>query len=413
MDDIRNGRPRNYRPPRSNLERKLVMRLFMLALSKIDLSISFDNDSIDNGTPKTQYVFSPPPLFISIRMLLLPDYWVGASYVRGHWYLKKGDLTDFIADLLKNTPKKYLSYFRWISKVRQPIFRIQRFFSGSNRNTEVAQHYQIDTALYRSFLDEEMLYTCAFFLNDDDSLEEAQQRKMAVTVERLKIPNQDARILDIGSGWGAFERYLTKMNPKWTVTGISLSNSQIEWAREHDQSVLRQDQFNRIQYINDSFQNYSKTCPGIYDAILIVGMIEHVGSDKYSNFVDCISNTLKAGGRCIVHTIVSPKSAVPTNRWIDVNIFPNGYAPSISELVSAFEVDQLLIEDIFVHSAVNYFRTIDFWKCRFAASVENGVHRNEDEEPLRIWYFYLSSVQNMFRDDVLKHQVVQIVVRKL
>ena len=104
---------------------------------------------------------------------------------------------------------------------------------------------------------------------------------------------------------------------------------------------------------------------------------------------------------------------MPSNKWIDTYVLPGGYTRSLSELIEAFEVDGLIIEDVFVHEGRNYFMTLEEWRQRFLKNWLE-IKRGQDQAQFgRMWHFYLSVARNMFNDELLRHQVAHIVIRKL
>jgi cyclopropane-fatty-acyl-phospholipid synthase len=193
-----------------------------------------------------------------------------------------------------------------------------------------------------------MLYTCAFFADGATSLASAQQNKIATTIDRMSLLPGAKRVLDIGCGWGAMARALTRRYSDVEVCGLSISAGQIDWAKKKDREVLSVDQAHRIEYQLEDYVHHDGR--GRYDGITVVGMIEHVGLGGYAEFFRKLHEFLKPGGSAVVHTIVSPLPAVPTNSWIDRHIFTGGYAPSISELVAS--VEQLPFHIVGIHVAL-------------------------------------------------------------
>jgi cyclopropane-fatty-acyl-phospholipid synthase len=284
----------------------------------------------------------------------------------------------------------------------------------------VKRHYEVDSKIYEKILDEEMLYTCAFFKNEGQTLEEAQQNKINMTIERMSIPDGPARLLDIGSGWGGMARAVVKRYNQVTVCGLSISKNQISWAEQRDADTLSKGQLDRVDYCLEDYVDHRKF--DYYDAISVVGMIEHVGLGGYDEFFDKIHSFLKSGGTALVHTIVSPLPAIPTNRWIDKHIFTGGYAPSLSELLRAAEKRKFRISGVYVHQPRHYRRTIECWLENLLRNINEtteylqGISYSEAEieEFTRTWVFYLSAVRNMFADDdEMSHQVVQVSLTKL
>lgn len=414
MDSQTNKRPANYLGSRSAFESKAVEQLLGPILKDCNVLIDNDRDKNESVPPQSfDFILAPPRFHETLRLITFPDYWVGVSYSYGRWYLKEGDLSDFIGRLLISPPAIYLRYFSFISKIRGPFFRFKRAFLDKNETRSVSTHYDLDSEMYASFLDEEMIYTCAFFDDPEDALEDAQQRKLDIAIERIGLRDTSVDVLDIGSGWGALERRIVKVKKNWKITGLSLSINQINWAQKRNEEKLTDIQLKRINYECKDYLSYNSDKGGEFDGIFVIGMLEHVGKENHRSFVKKITELLRSNGRCLIHTIVGPESRQPSNKWIDANIFPGGYAPSVAELVEMFEGSGLIVDDIFLHAGVNYRLTIERWTRNF---VDNWVQAPETHERnlfFRTWYFYLSSVRNMFDERILKHQIAQIVLRKL
>jgi cyclopropane-fatty-acyl-phospholipid synthase len=154
----------------------------------------------------------------------------------------------------------------------------------------------------------------------------------------------------------------------------------------------------------------------------VIGMIEHVGLGGYDTFFDRVYKFLKPGGTALVHTIVSPMAADPTNRWIDRHIFTGGYSPSVSELVRAIERYPFRIAGLYLYRPRHYRRTIACWLENFKSNVGDLSHYLEQlgesearaDKFIRTWLFYLSGVRNMFsEDDPRSHQVIQVAIKKI
>ncbi|MCG8603889.1 cyclopropane-fatty-acyl-phospholipid synthase family protein [bacterium] len=381
-------------------------------LPEISVEYNFNSDGIEDKSGKG-YVLHPPTLAKTVHMLMFPDFWVGAYYARGNWFLSKGDLAEFMLELMKEAPPLYMRYFGFVSKLRGPLFRMRRYFLDPLESRKVETHYDLEAELYESFLDDEMLYTCAFFEDGAKTLEQAQDRKKELVAERLEIDDGQIEILDVGSGWGAFERFFTRRYPDMKITGITLAANQISWAEKRNAKELSADQISRIQYERKQYLEFRSSQSELFDRIFAVGMIEHVGLRNYRDFVQNTKRLLKTGGKCLVHTIVSPASALPSNKWIDTFVFPGGYTPSLSELIDAFEVDGLIIEDVYLHEGRNYFMTLEEWRQRFLKNWLE-IKRSRDQSQFgRMWHFYLSVARNMFDDELLRHQVAHIVIKKL
>ncbi len=366
-----------------------------------------------------QFIVAPPPLWRSLRILLRPNFWTGETFINGDWYLKKGDLAEFLRIIRKQAPRLFAAYYEYLSSFRGLSYYLGQYTLNRYFTRKARKHYDIDALIYEMILDDEMFYTCAFFDDQHPTLAEAQQNKIATAIARMDLPVESPRVLDIGCGWGATERALVRRHPSAEICGLSISASQIEWAVQKDVRSLTPLQAARIEYRLQDYEHHERA--GYYDSICVIGMIEHVGLGGYRAFFSQIERLLRPGGTALIHTIVCPVSASPTNRWIDKYIFTGGYAPSVAELVSAIESQPLRVSNIHLHGPANYRRTIEAWIRNLAANADrmraylkaNNLSDGEAEKIMLTWQFYLSGVRNMFDEDEPRtHQVAQVCIKK-
>jgi len=382
----------------------------------------FGEPSVNRGDCPQRHSFTvaAPDLWTTLKILLRPNLWVGESYVAGKWYLIQGDLADFLEAIQVSANPVFRSYYRILSGMRGLHFFLRQHLLTYFFTRKVARHYEIDSRIYELILDEHMLYTCAFFNSGHEELAKAQQEKLAATIERLSLPSGDAAVLDIGCGWGAIERAVVRQYPKASVCGLTISKSQIDWARNRDAACLSVEQAQRIEYRLEDYLDHNNE--GYYDAICVVGMIEHVGLSGYPVFFERIYKLLKLRGNAVIHTIVSPDPAHPTNAWIDRHIFMGGHAPSISELVRSAEMQGFRISGVHVYPPRHYHQTIKCWLHNFQTNSRliethlrnRGSSDAEIDRFIRTWAFYLSGVRGMFAEGAKgSHQIVQLCLLRL
>lgn len=387
----------------------------MIASKRIDVAIGSD----DEGAANVEFVLAPPRLGTGLRILIAPNLWVGESYAAGLWYLKKGSLSEFLDVIRREAPPIFRKYYEFTAALKGIRHYLSQHLLNVHYTRKVRRHYEVDSKIYEMILDRELVYTCAFFERASQTLESAQQNKLAIAIARLELPEGSPKVLDIGCGWGATARAIVRSHDGAKVCGLSISENQIEWARERDGRVLSSDQRQRIEYRIEDYLDHKASEP--YDAVIVIGMIEHVGLGGYETFFCRLHGFLKRGGTAVIHTIVSPIPGKPTNRWIDKHIFTGGYAPSVSELVRAIERHPFEITGLYLHRPSNYRLTIECWLDNLTANEtpiirylqSEGTSEGEVEQFIRIWRFYLSGVRNMFSDnDLRSHQVIQVCIRK-
>ena len=321
------------------------------------------------------------------KLLLLPDLYFGEAYTNGSIVIENGTLTEFLDIALKNIGRgETNSYNAVINKLRGTY----RFFTNFNlkkkSKTNVAHHYDISENLYDLFLDSNRQYSCAYFKDDNDSLEQAQINKMNHIIKKLNL-KPDQKVLDIGSGWGTLAIEIAKQS-KCEVLGITLSENQykhsIEKAKAHGLE-------NQVQFILADYRDLSEK----FDRIVSVGMFEHVGRKFYNTYFNSVSKLLNDDGVALIHTIGSVNPPRDPHPWITKYIFPGGYTPSLSEVVKPIENSGLILSDIEVWR-MHYSHTLRHWKERFLSKREK-VLEMFDEKFLRMWEFYLAGCEMAFK----------------
>jgi cyclopropane-fatty-acyl-phospholipid synthase len=417
MSGSSNLAPSSYVGPQGPLEWALCRHLIHLMIASKRIAIARGVD--DGCVSEAEFILAPPRLWTLVRILIAPNLWVGESYAAGSWYLRKGSLTEFLDVIQREAPRAFQRYYEFTAALRGFRYYRGQYLLNVQYTRKVRQHYEVDATIYEMILDREMVYTCGFFETADQDLDVAQQNKLAVAIARLELPEGSAKVLDIGCGWGATARAIVRSHEHAEVCGLSISEGQIEWARERDCSVLSANQLRRIDYRAEDYVNHNVTQS--YDAAIVIGMIEHVGLGGYETFFRRLYGFLKFGGTAVIHTIAAPTPGKPANPWIDKKIFTGGHAPSVSELVRAIERQPFQITGLYIYRSANYRRTIECWIHNFISNeplltrymLRQGAAESEVEQFIRTWLFYLSGVRNMFSDGNRRsYQVVQVCIRK-
>ncbi len=321
------------------------------------------------------------------KLLLLPDLYFGEAYTNGSVVIENGTLTEFLDLALKNIGRgETNSYNAIINKLRGTYSFFTNFNLKKKSKSNVAHHYDISEKLYDLFLDDNRQYSCAYFKNENDSLEQAQNNKIDHIIKKLNLkPNQ--KVLDIGSGWGSLAIEIAKKS-QCEVLGITLSENQYKHSVEKAKAngLENQVQFRLVDYrdLNEKF-----------DRIVSVGMFEHVGRKFYSTYFNSVSKLLNEDGVALIHTIGSVNPPRDPHPWITKYIFPGGYTPSLSEVVKPIEKSGLILSDLEVWR-MHYAHTLRNWKERFLGKREE-VLGMFDEKFLRMWEFYLAGCEMAFK----------------
>ena len=359
----------------------------------------FEDDGfelIDSNSKK--YVIGKPinekPITIKLldqklmqKLLINPDLYFGEAYMDGSLVIENGTLTEFLDLAFKNIGRGNInSYGALIKKIRGTFGYITNINKIVKSKENVAHHYDISEKLYDLFLDENRQYSCAYFKNEDDTLEQAQNNKIHHIIKKLNIqPNQ--KVLDIGSGWGTLALAIAK-ETNANVTGITLSENQFEYSRNKakEMNLSNQVEFKLIDYrqLNEKF-----------DRVVSVGMFEHVGRNFYKTYFNTVFKLLNEKGIALIHTIGSSMPPRDPQPWIQKYIFPGGYTPSLSEVAKPIEKSGLIVSDIEV-LRMHYAHTLRNWKERFL-SKKDTVLNMFDEKFFRMWEFYLASCEMAFK----------------
>ena len=364
---------------------------FLKKLVKKDgfILIDADKNRFNIGKPnKTN------PLTVSIldkklhyKLLLQPDLYFGEAYTDGSIIIENGSLTEFLDIMLQNIGRGEINlYSKFLNQIRGFYRSITNFNFIKKSKQNVAHHYDISEKLYDLFLDDKRQYSCAYFRDENDTLEQAQENKINHIIKKLNLkPNQ--RVLDIGSGWGTLAIEIAKKT-KCEVVGVTLSENQFKYSKDKAKEFNLENQldFRLIDYrqLNEKF-----------DRIVSVGMFEHVGRKFYQTYFNKVSKLLRDDGVALIHTIGSSMPPRNPHPWITKYIFPGGYTPSLSEVSLPIEKSGLIVSDIEV-LRMHYAHTLRNWKERFL-SKKNKVLEMFDERFLRMWEFYLVGCEMAFK----------------
>ncbi len=321
------------------------------------------------------------------KLLLYPDLYFGEAYMDGSLVIQNGTISEFLDLAFKNIGRGNInSYGAVIKKLRGTYRYLTSFNKIAKSKENVAHHYDISEKLYDLFLDENRQYSCAYFKNDNDTLEQAQNNKIHHIIKKLNIQS-DQKVLDIGSGWGTLALAIAK-ETKASVTGITLSKNQFEYSKNKakEMNLSNQVEFKLIDYrqLNEKF-----------DRVVSVGMFEHVGRKFYKTYFNKVFKLLNEKGIALIHTIGSSMPPRDPQPWIQKYIFPGGYTPSLSEVANPIENSGLIVSDIEV-LRMHYAHTLRNWKERFL-SKKDIVLDMFDEKFFRMWEFYLASCEMAFK----------------
>jgi cyclopropane-fatty-acyl-phospholipid synthase len=259
---------------------------------------------------------------------------------------------------------------------------------GSARN--IHQHYDLSNDFYRMWLDERMLYTCAYFPTPEASLEAAQEAKLEMVCRKLRLRPGET-VVEVGCGWGALAIYMAQRYGV-RVKAYNISHEQIRYAREWAE---REGVTDSVEFIEDDYRTVKEK----FDVFCSVGMLEHVGPDHYHELGRVIHRAIGDTGRGFLHYIGRNRPA-PLSVWIRKRIFPGGYTPSIRESMEVLEPQSFSVLDI-ENLRMHYAKTLEHWLARFEAAFDTVV-REKGMEFARMWRLYLAGSVAAFRTGKLQ-----------
>jgi cyclopropane-fatty-acyl-phospholipid synthase len=311
-----------------------------------------------------------------VRLLLDTDLEFGDAYTDGRVEVF-GDLTAFVeAAYQAEPPPAPNGFLKRLLTGR--FYRPRRnSLSGSRRN--IHHHYDLSNDFYRLWLDEQMVYTCAYFLSPSATLEQAQIAKMDHVCRKVRLrPGQT--VVEAGCGWGALALHMAR-HYGVSVRAFNISHEQIAYARQR----ARTEGLDRlVEYVEDDYRAITGNC----DAFVSVGMLEHVGRDHYADLGRVVRRCLKPAGIGLIHSIGRNRRSA-TNSWLEQRIFPGAYMPSLSEIMNVFEPSGFSVLDV-ENLRLHYAETLRHWLRRFEQAADR-IAAQFDPSFVRAWRLYLAS----------------------
>lgn len=350
---------------------------------------------------------------------------LGESYMKGKWDAEH--LDDIFYKIGRaNLTSRDISWSDKLNLAYQWVLGFIWNPQSVEKSKDVAtKHYNLSNEFYSKMLDSRMIYSCAYWkepsfednlneeiltdipLDDTESeqlnikemtLDEAQTAKCELICKKLKL-KPGMYVLDIGCGFGGLSYYMAE---HYQVKVLAITNS--------EQQYKYAPRCNNIEYRLCDYRNL-KTYDKKFDAIVSVGMFEHVGPSNYRELFEIVSNLLTQDGIFLLHTIGGNKSRSVGDRWFNKYIFPNSVLPSLSQIVDSSQ-DIFIIED--VHNFGTYYdKTLMSWYYNFDKSylskhgLELTVSNDTNSQFYRMWKYYLLSSAGLFRSrNIQLYQVV-------
>lgn len=315
------------------------------------------------------------------------------SYVDGWWSCKK--LDEYFYKIFKHGIYQKITFpwDRLIYYLTFHAFNLQTL----KRSREVAdKHYDIGNHIFKSFLDENMNYTCGYW-KDAKNLDEAQIHKMDLICQKLKL-KPGMRVLDLGCGWGGLCKFLAE---KYNVEVVGVTNSKecAAEARIRCKGLKVDIRVHDYRELND-----------VFDRIVVVGFLEHVGRKNYRSLFKLAHQWLADDGIFLIQTIGHDNdSTPPMELFIHKYIFPNAMLPDHKNIPTA--IDNLFCIEDWHSFGTDYDKTLMAWNDNFTKNWPAISHMFENpESTFRIWTYYFLMCAALFR--ARKAQLWQIVLTK-
>jgi len=318
----------------------------------------------------------------------------GDAYMDGDWTTP--DLVAVCRLAVRNVRhlEQADSRWAWLSRLLGRLAHRARgnTITGSKKN--IAAHYDLSNDFFRLFLDSNMLYSAAAYTSVDDSLEEAQTEKIDRLCRKLQLRPED-RLLEIGTGWGGFALHAARYYG-CHVTTTTISQQQHDYAAARFSEAGETGR--KIQLLQ---QDYRKLT-GTYDKICSIEMFEAVGLAHYDDFFGACDRLLVPDGVMAMQTITMNEQNFPAyvkqSDWIQKRIFPGGELASVTEIQRSLSrctrLGLIAVDEIGLH----YAFTLEEWRRRFWASIDDVRALGFDESFVRMWDFYLGYCEAAFRE---------------
>lgn len=312
------------------------------------------------------------------RLLREASVGFGESYMDGWW---ECDALDLCVEKLLCADLKTRIAGDWRLKFLTLTAVLTNMQSLARAGQVAERHYDLGNDLYEAMLDPRMIYTCAYWRNAAN-LAAAQEAKLEMVCRKANL-RPGMRVLDLGCGWGGLAMYAAEKYG-CNVLGVTIAREQQSWGQQRALAAglpveIRLSDYRQVQ--------------GRFDAVVSIGMLEHVGWKNHRTFMEVVHRSLTADGIAVVHTIGQNSSAKHALPFVHKHLFPNAMSPSIAQIGGAME--NLLVMEDWHNFGPDYYPTLMAWWRNFEGNYEALDHVKYDRRFYRLWRFYLQSAAGM------------------
>jgi cyclopropane-fatty-acyl-phospholipid synthase len=362
---------------------RALRRLLRGSLGPVELRfVLADGTVLSEGGPGSVATVAFRDRATLLRVLLDPEGRFGDAYSSGR--------VEVHGDLVAALEAVYHAVEDRASSTSALILLGRHTLRASRDN--VHRHYDLGNEFYRLWLDDQMLYTSAYFPSPDDGLEDAQVAKMDHVCRKLRLRPGES-VVEAGSGWGALALHMAR-HYGVTVTAYNISTEQVRYSRDR---AAREGLEGRVVFLEDDYRRIR----GRFDAFVSLGMLEHVGLENYRVLGEVIDRCLaRPHGRGLLHFIGRDQPGA-LNAWIRQRIFPGACPPTLGQMSrgvlehGGFSI--LDVENLRLHYAV----TLAHWRSRFENAMDEVAARF-GEAFARSWRLYLAGSEAAFRSGSLQ-----------
>ena len=330
------------------------------------------------------------------RMSLYGDIGFAESYMDGDF--ETSDLTALITIGLINsktlaTKSEDRAYNRFVNLMPQlnKIKHWMRKNSKTQSQKNISEHYDLSNDFFELMLDDTMMYSSAVFEHPEESLYSAQQRKIKLLADKLRL-KPGAKVLEIGSGWGAMAIHLAK-EKQCEVTTVTLSKEQKALC---EQRFKEEEVEKQIEILLKDYRDLE----GTFDAIIAVEMFEAVGKEYFDIFFKKCESLLKPSGVMVMQIITMPDQRYAAyskgTDFIQKYIFPGGHLPSVGKILETTSTHTRLNLLHMEEFTEDYAKTLRLWHETFLQKLDEVKNLGFDEYFIRMWKMYLSYCEAAF-----------------